>query len=46
MINDIAPPVNDTNYPKISSTLSTDVDFLDEINKTNKTYFIIAFREV
>lgn len=41
IINDVAPPVNDTNYPKISSTLSTDVDFLDEINKTNKTYFVL-----
>ncbi|MEZ7504489.1 MBG domain-containing protein [Flavobacterium sp. Arc2] len=39
--NDTAPPVNDTDYPKISNILSNDFDFSTKINETGKTYFVL-----
>jgi hypothetical protein len=39
--NDITPPVNWTEFPKIDNILSDGFDFSSQINETGTTYFIV-----
>ncbi len=41
VINDLVPPVNETEFPKISNILSDGFDFSTKINETGKTYFVV-----
>lgn len=39
---DSTPPVNESGYPKAVEVLSDGFDFINKINETGKTYFVLA----
>lgn len=41
IINDVTPPVNADEFPKISNILSDGFDFSTKINEAGKTYFVV-----
>ncbi len=39
---DTTAPINETGYPKVAEVLSDGFDFINKINETGKTYFILT----